>query len=234
MDRYVRSIATKEQIMPDLTPVIIYYRKASMTSDQYACMGNLFTRPGYQKQVVTSEHLLRKEVVEPQSFSVRYLTDTFDAPPRFYLGQIHETSKTVNLNADVLIMGITNQPVMHTGFSDFTDGEVTRHLYGEPVMANVRIPRLRSLLTGEWVTAFGWAVAGVETNSPRHMMIDFHGQTGMSGSGFTDDYGGLWILHGGPDAEGVEQIKEDCFRQTKMVIKHISSVSGPLTGNYPK
>lgn len=111
--------------------------------------------------------------------------------------------------------------------------EIAQNFWADVVIEGKHISRLRSLVSGEYVETVGYARRGKEETGAVFVLINRSARAGESGTGYVDDFGGLWVLHSGAGSKETEkQICEEGRRMAGKDITGISSVSGPLFGQY--
>ena len=236
IESHIRSIATQEEVTPGFEPAALYYRRPGMPNDKFLCLGTLFRDENHGAWIVTAEHVFRTDVNSPQTISVRTIRGHLSEPTIFInkiVASGTDLGKLDNRPKDVVIASLGTTPVVLKPFSEFIDSELNQHFWGEVKVGDKKITRLRSVLSGEYVDTIGYVRRGKESNGSIFVLIERHSRKGESGTGYVDDFGGLWTLHGGAENQETESaICRECKTLTGKDIHAVSGVSGPLFGKY--
>jgi len=198
--------ASLTQIDQRFRPVLIYrYRGANRPA--FTAVGTAFEgRNG--TAIVTVEHLLIKKFVD-ELFVLRYLSPDLHQVTNG-IQSIASRNVDIGLPADMDVVFVKpGDPARIECFSDKTEGvpETAKVFFFDNVQVGGKVLKsLKSLITGK-----EYSVIGASKN-PQFILISYASQAGESGSGFIDEYGGLYVLSGG----------------TREGTRPVSFLSGPL------
>jgi len=234
VETYVRSKLTQEDVVPGLVPAAIYFKRPDMAEEQFCCVGTLCPDSKGNPHIITAEHIFRTDIRSDQIMSVRALRGNME-PPVVYIGRIVATGKELGSGEerDIVIAALDLRPTAIKPYSTFLSDEMAQSFWVDVVIGGKKIPRLRSLLSGEYVETVGYTRRGEEKTGAIFVVINCSARPGESGTGYVDDFGGLWVLHSGAGSKEIEnQACEESRRVTGKDITGISTVSGPLFGQY--
>ena len=236
IESYIRSQLTQKDIAPGFEPAAIYFRNPGMTNEIFCCVGTIFRDTNHGVQIATAEHIFRTNIHSPKTLSVRALRGKMD-PEVTYVNRILATGRDLgganHDERDIVVASLGIRPVVLEPYSGFLDSEIGQNFWGPVLIGKTKIPRMRSLLSGEYVNTLGYARRGEGTNGALFVLIEKHVRRGESGTGYVDDYGGLWVVHSGTDTREEEAaICEEGHRITGKDITGVATVSGPLFGRY--
>ena len=156
IESYVRSMVTQKDISPGLEPAAIYFRHTGMTTDVFCCVGTIFRDANQGVQIATAEHVFRTDIHSSQVLSVKALRGNMD-PPVTYVTRIIASGRQLggpnHDERDIVVASLGTKPVVLAPYSSFLESEIGQNFWGEVVIGKTKIPRLRSLLSGEYVDA---------------------------------------------------------------------------------
>lgn len=231
VESYIRAQVTTNNVSDSLQPVAIYYEFVADHKRDFCSVGTLFRDEEHGLQVVTAEHIFRIDIPGDQIFSVKALRGSIK-PPIVYLDKVIKRSNDFEDHRDAVVITISTKPTVFTPFSHFVLREFGVNKYGEVQVNGKKIHTFRSLVSGKSFEPVGQSTVEKGTDRFLYMLIDRISLAGESGTGFIDDYGGLWVLHGSPEGEAQVGIVKQCFRVTKKKIRGVSMLSGPFGGTY--
>lgn len=230
IESYIRSRTSEQQVSPGHEPVALYYKRKDMQKEGFCCVGTITYDKMYGMIVVTAEHVFRTDLFGAQQISIRPLRKGVNVPV-YYFDHIVKTSSELN-NQDVVMATFGTIPKMFDPFSKYVFREMSKHFYGDITIRDLKVPSMRSLVSGERIATFGYGRRGEHTNDPVFILIEYHSRLGESGTGFIDDNGGLWVLHATPEAGQEQLIIAEYEKLMNKRIKAASAVSGPFGGKY--
>ncbi len=230
IESYVRSKVSENVVCAGLEPVAVYHQRQGWEHKAFCCVGTVMMDKDHGPVLMTAEHVFRTDISGGQTVSFRPLRSSVDEP-EYYLNKIIKTSHELK-GADAVVATFASKPVSFAPFSTYVDGEIAKNFYGDVVIAKKKIVHLRSLVSGETVTPFGYERRGEGTNGQVFVIIDYHVRPGESGTGFIDDFGGLWIVHASPDPEIEKQMVDDYRDLMHKVVSAATTLSGPFGGKY--
>jgi len=232
VESYVRSLVTTNVVLEGFRPAIIYYKRPDMLKEEYCCVGSLFYTPKTGPRIISSGHVFRHDIPTTQVLSVRALNGTMD-PEVVYINQIifsgEGSSNSSDTKLDIFVATLSTTPVVLQPYSNFTDGELNTNYWGEVSVGNKKITTVRSILSGEVVNTLGYT----KYEGGRHIIVNRTSRRGESGTGFVDEYGGIWVLHAGPENQAANLlIREEGRQLTGKNIVGVTALSGPVFGKY--
>ncbi len=232
MEEYVSSMVTTNEVSPGYEPVIIYYQNDGDVN-RYCCVGTVFINKDKELNIITAEHIFRNTIKNKSIFSIKLLRGATD-PVKRYLMEIVKTGSDFNgEERDAVILKMGSQPTQFTPYSRFNDGEESQNFWGEVTIQNQRVRKVKSLISGKSFEAVGYSKVD-KINGAVFILIDKKSLIGESGTGFFDDHGGLWILHGAPENSDIESLIKDEYKKLtgRMIQNGLTSLSGPFGGKY--
>lgn len=236
IETYIKSKVAKEDVVPDMIPATIHYRRPDMTKEDFCAVGTIYTDKHGNPQIITAEHIFRVDVPSASVMSVRALRGSVD-PPVTYIGSIVATGEDLGgptrEERDIVIASLVVNPTVIKPYSNFVHTETAQSFWGDVVIGRKKISRLRSLVSGEYVEVVGYSRRSEGKSGSTFVIINCCSRSGESGTGYVDDFGGLWVLHGGSSSKEIEdQAVAECEKVTGKKVVGISIVSGPLFGQY--
>lgn len=234
IESYVRALATTNEVLEGFRAAIIYYKRPDMVKEEYCCVGSIFYTPNNGPQIISSGHIFRNDIPITQVLSVRSLNGVMN-PEVAYINQIiysgESSTNSSDTKLDVFIAKLGTTPVTLQPYSKFVSGEWQKNYWGEVPIGSKKIKTLRSILSGEVVDVLGCTKS--EVINSMYILINRNSRPGESGTGFVDEYGGIWILHAGPESPTVNShICEEGRRLTGKNIVGVTTLSGPMFGKY--
>jgi len=236
IESYIRSQITQKDVAPGFEPAFIYFKRPNMTNEMFCCVGTIFSDKNSVIQIATAEHVFRTDIHSSQILSVRTLRQKMN-PPVAYINRIIATGKELggpdHDERDIVVASLGSEPVVLKPYSGFLYNEIGQNFWGNVVIGKTKITRLRSLLSGEYVNTLGYVQSRQGTNISNFVLIEKHVRQGESGTGYVDDFGGLWVVHSGTEDKNEEaEICKEGKRITGRRITGVATVSGPLFGHY--
>jgi hypothetical protein len=211
--------------------VILYYRYPGWSTDKFCCVGTVLADKKYGTVVLTAEHVFRNDITSKQIISFRPLRPGVNEPP-YYFKEIVLTSKDLG-GHDALFATFGTEPVEFDRFSKFVNHEESRHFYGDVEVRGLKVPTVTSLVSGEKIRTFGYNRRGTNETDQVFILIEYSSRSGESGTGFIDDNGGLWVLHGAPESEAEHQLMmREYERLMHKKIAGFATICGPFGGKY--
>jgi hypothetical protein len=234
IESYIRAKVTQQTVMRGAYPALIYYKTVDTGIEGFLCSGTVFTDPARGLQIITAEHVFRKDMKANHTLEVKLLRGELNTA-HCYINGIVRNSKDFN-GYDMVVCDISDTPTVPNQFSDYTHEETGKSFYANVVILGKKLPTVRSIVSGETFPTIGYYRLGDEsagTNGAVFIIADCHMESGESGTGFVDPNGGLWILHGGPgDPDRERQILDEYQSITKKTASGIALLSGPYGGSY--
>jgi hypothetical protein len=230
VESYIRSKVTEEKVSPTLEPVALYYRHPGMAAEEFCCVGSVMIDKDYGPVVLTAEHVFRTDIHSTQIIGFKPLRKSVHEP-EYYLDRIIKTSRNLK-GADAVVATFGSLPVTFAPFSAYVLDEIGKNFYGDVTIGKKKIPHVRSVVSGEIVPTVGYCRRDEGTNGQVFILIEYHTRPGESGTGFVDDYGGLWIVHASPEPDIERQMLDDCEKLTHKKVKALTTLSGPFGGKY--
>ncbi len=229
---YINSHLTQDDVYPGYFPALIYYTTQETGASGFLCTGTIFNTASNGVEIITAEHIFRNDIMGHHTFEVRPLRGSIDVPI-CYMKDIVATSSNLS-GLDAVVATLDTNPVVLGQFSDYVYREMGQNFYAPVVVHDRPLPTLRSLVTGVTSQTIGYVRRGEEgtSNGAIFILIEYHAYHGESGTGFVDQYGGLWVLHAGPEDGAEQDMCDEYHRITGKSIKAIASVSGPFGGKY--
>lgn len=230
IESYIRSKTSETAISLGREPVALYYKRPDMLEEKFCCIGTVQADREYGMVVITAEHVFRTDIHAEQQISFRPLRKAVKEPI-YYFDRIVKTSSEFG-GQDAVMATFGDHPRSFPRFSKFVFGEVSKHFYGDVEVGTKKVPWIQSLVSGEKIPTIGYGRRGDSTNDPVFIIIECASRPGESGTGFIDEYGGLWVLHASPEPGQEELMRDEYERLMHKKIKAFSMVSGPFGGNY--
>ena len=227
-EEYMVSLATNADVAPGFSPALIYQcRKDGI---YFCCAGTVYTGTNYGTQLITAEHIFRNEVSDGGKYGVRILRP-MSADITLLVEDILSSSSMLEDN-DIVVakLGTTVKEIRN--FSRFIGNTSQGKRFRFDVAVDGKpVTRMRSVLSGEIVAVLG----AMETSSSKitkiFIVMNRRTLSGESGSGFVDDYGNLYVIHGslGHDQAGLSEVATIFKKQIGTnELKGLTLVSGPV------
>jgi hypothetical protein len=230
VEDFIRSKATAEQVANGLESVLVYHKYDGTNHEEFCCIGTVMIDKDYGPVVITAEHVFMTDINKSQIVGFRPLRKSIHAP-EYYLNKIVKSSRDLK-GCDVVVATFGLDPVLLSPFSGYNLDESNKLYFADVVVGGKKISSVRSLVSGETVPTIGYSRRGDGDKGQVFILIEYHCEPGESCTCFIDTYGGLWFVHAAPMPEVEKRICDDYRSLTHKDIKGVTTLSGPLGGNY--
>ena len=182
----------KTNLVDGLFPAAVYTYSNGMVT--FACVGTVFQSDTNSFNIIVCEHIFPKG--EDLCYCVRIANKSSNNVVGF-ISKIELSSKDLK-GTDAVVAAIERGEKKIKGFSllDVHDNHANFTFTNSVVVGKMSVTNLRSLITGKPVKILGYGLRAGRAERPL-IAAESKNTKGYSGSGYVDEHGRLFVLHGG-------------------------------------